>query len=236
MTSTDPRSPGPAFEPVAADGVPGAVDGSASGPPEPDPGPPARFGDVLARYAAVAVLVALDLWSKAAVFAWLQDPATELVRDGHGHQRRHVLGDSVEWFTFMLSENPGAAFGQFGDHPHALIGLRVVAVLFLLTLIFRARRGQPLHVTSLVLVLAGALGNLYDNLFLPAEGGHPYGKVRDFIDVYFAAWDWHFPTFNVADSCITVGAALLLLGSFAGDREARGAGDAAAGSGEAPPA
>jgi signal peptidase II len=35
--------------------------------------------------------------------------------------------------------------------------------------------------------------------------------VRDFIDVYFASWDWHFPTFNVADSCITVGAALLLL-------------------------
>jgi signal peptidase II len=195
--------------------------GFSAAPPGPGAealeGEPASFGAVVLRYAAVVLLVLLDLWSKAAVFAWLEDPRTELVRDGHGHMRRHVLGDSVEWFTFMLSENPGAAFGQFGQFPHALIGLRVVAVLFLLVLIFRAGRGVGLHVTALVLVLAGALGNLYDNLFLPAEGGHPYGKVRDFIDVYFAVWDWHFPTFNVADSCITVGAVLLLIGSFRGE-------------------
>jgi lipoprotein signal peptidase len=38
--------------------------------------------------------------------------------------------------------------------------------------------------------------------------------VRDFIDVYFARWDWHFPTFNVADACISVGAVLLLAASF----------------------
>ena len=38
----------------------------------------------------------------------------------------------------------------------------------------------------------------------------PFGPVRDFIDVYFYGWDWHFPTFNLADSCITVGAILLL--------------------------
>jgi signal peptidase II len=44
--------------------------------------------------------------------------------------------------------------------------------------------------------------------------------VRDFIDVYFAAFDWHFPTFNVADSCITVGAVLLLGTSLFG-RESR---------------
>jgi signal peptidase II len=68
-----------------------------------------------------------------------------------------------------------------------------------------------------VLILAGALGNLYDNLFLAAPGAaHPFGLVRDFIDVYFRAFDWHFDTFNVADACICVGAAILLLqGLFA---------------------
>lgn len=195
---------------------PGPAEGTAAPEGEPEE-LPARFQDLVVRYGWVVALVWLDLWSKAAVFAWLQEPGTELLRDAHGHQRRHVLGDSVEWFTFMLSENPGAAFGQFGEYPHALIGLRVVAVLFLLVLIFRTARGQLLHLGALVLVLAGAVGNLYDNLFLPAEGGHPYGKVRDFIDVYFSVWDWHFPTFNIADSCITVGAVLLLLGSFGGE-------------------
>ena len=41
--------------------------------------------------------------------------------------------------------------------------------------------------------------------------------MRDFIDVYFSRWDWHFPTFNVADSCITVGAVLLFVSSFFGN-------------------
>jgi len=53
-------------------------------------------------------------------------------------------------------------------------------------------------------ILAGAAGNLYDRL--------AYGYVVDFLDVYVGGWHW--PAFNVADSCITVGALALLLGSF----------------------
>jgi len=169
---------------------------------------------LLRRFAFVAVLVALDLWSKSAVFAWLSGDGAQLVRDVCGHPRQHVLGEDVGWFTFMLSENPGAAFGGFSESPHILIGLRVLAVLGLLFLIVRARTDSPWFTAALLLVLAGALGNLYDNLFREAVGGHPYGKVRDFIDVYFARWNWHFPTFNVADSCITVGAVILLAGSL----------------------
>jgi signal peptidase II len=60
------------------------------------------------------------------------------------------------------------------------------------------------------------MGNLYDNLFMPS-GELPFGQVRDFIDVYFRVWDWHFPTFNVADSCISVGAVLLFLSSWSKD-------------------
>jgi len=57
---------------------------------------------------------------------------------------------------------------------------------------------------ALSLVLGGAVGNLIDRVL--------YGYVIDFIDVYYASWHW--PTFNVADSAITAGAALLLLDAF----------------------
>ncbi len=170
------------------------------------------------RFVAVALLVALDLWSKAGIFAALEG-ASDLVRDSHGHARWHVLGPDVEWFTFMRSLNAGAAFGRFASMPHLLVGGRVVAVFFLSYLLYRSPKERHWFTAALVLVLSGALGNLYDNLFLSSTDGHPYGKVRDFIDVYFAHWDTHFPTFNVADSCITVGAVILLLSGMKGEKD-----------------
>jgi signal peptidase II len=170
----------------------------------------------------VAVLLVLDLWSKAAVFAWMEDldRAGKLVADdcGHAHER-HELIDG--WLTFMLSLNPGAAFGQLDKWPWLLVGGRVFAALFLTWLLVRTPRGKPVLVTAFVLVLAGALGNLYDNLLRARDlqldrfyAERRFMPVRDFIDVYFSAWQWHFPTFNVADSCITIGAILLLATSF----------------------
>jgi signal peptidase II len=162
----------------------------------------------------VIALVALDLWSKQAAFSLLADPETTLVRDPHnGHNRFPLVG---EWLAFMHNLNYGAAFGQLTGIPHLLVGLRVVAVVLLSVLIVRTPRGSGVYLTSLVLIVAGAAGNLYDNFFYlrGTEEGRPYGPVRDFIDVYFGIWEWHFPTFNVADSCITVGAVLLLLSGF----------------------
>jgi signal peptidase II len=190
-------------------------------------------GVLLWRVLVVAALIFLDLWSKAGVFAWLSSPETEMVRDTCGHARHHVLGADTGWFTFMLSENPGAAFGQFSGFPDALVGLRLVAVVVLSVMVLRAKTDQRWIVCALLLVLAGAMGNLYDNLYLATDLGraegvlgnlrhlfedtgdaHAYGKVRDFIDVYFGRWNKHFPTFNVADSCISVGAVILLATSF----------------------
>ncbi len=192
--------------------------------------PPLRT--VLARLAVAGVIVVLDLWSKAAVFDWIQrlDAAGELVVDecGSAHRRLPILG---EWFTFMLSLNPGAAFGQLHSIPYLLVGGRSIAVLFLVWLLARTPRGRPWFTAALVLVLGGALGNLYDNLlrardlvqdrYYPLER-FPYGPVRDFVDVYFDVWRWHFPTFNVADACITVGAVLLLASGFFGQRSRPG--------------
>ena len=180
------------------------------------------------RLGIAAFLVVLDLWSKAAAFAWIErlDQGGQLVVDacGSAHRRQPIAG---EWFTFMLSLNPGAAFGQLHSIPYLLVGGRAVAVVFLVWLLARTPRGRPWFTSALVLVLGGALGNLYDNLlrardlsldrFYPLER-YPFGPVRDFIDVYFGVWRWHFPTFNVADSCITVGAILLLASGFLGSR------------------
>jgi len=174
----------------------------------------------------IVVLVGADLASKSAVFEWL-GPKTEaelaagatpppLVADRHGdHHERYPLAG--EWLALMLNRNTGAAFGQLANVPYLLVWGRVAAIVLLLWLICRAPARQGLYLTSLVLIASGALGNLYDNLFLePPDNppGHPFGAVRDFIDVYFAVWDWHFPTFNVADSCISVGAVFLLLSGF----------------------
>jgi len=174
---------------------------------------------LFSRFGWVALLVALDLWSKAAVFAWLRplESAGELPRHAcalMGHQRYPVLGD---WFGFMLSTNPGAAFGKLGDMPYLLVGGRILAALFLGWLILRASPKKPWVAAAFVLILGGALGNLYDNLLLDLpHDGHPFGPVRDFIDVYFGFADWHFPTFNVADSCISVGATILVVSGLFG--------------------
>jgi signal peptidase II len=173
---------------------------------------------VAVRLSFVALIVGADLATKAAVFAWLEPLKRrgDLSYDLHGHPRWPIFDG---WFTFMLSTNPGAAFGQLEGFPYLLVGGRVLAGLFLVYLLARTPAGRSIFTAALILVLGGALGNLYDNLFLnlPHEG-RPFGPVRDFIDVYFGVFDWHFPTFNVADSCITVGACLWLLSGLLGER------------------
>jgi len=188
---------------------------SSQEPLEPLPPPSAsRHGLCLL---AVAGLVALDLWSKSAAFEFLAEAT--LVRDDTGHDRYPLVGN---WLGMMRNLNYGAAFGQLKGIPTALVGLRSVAIVVLGVLVFRAPRKQALYLSALVLILAGAMGNLYDNLFyrpIGHETGRPFGPVRDFIDVYFSGLRWHFPTFNVADSCITVGAVLLLLSGLVGGKE-----------------
>ncbi len=172
------------------------------------------------RFLVVGLLIALDLWSKESIFARFAPPGNGMLAEGmqldaHGHPRFPVIAD---WLTVMLSYNPGAAWGSLGDYPYFLVIGRVIAVLLLAWLVIKTDRGQRVLLAALVLVLAGALGNLHDNLFLEPRGSDPFGSVRDFIDVYFGplGYDYHFPTFNVADSCISVGAVLLLLSGFFG--------------------
>ena len=213
------EAPGPPAQPTEPEQPP-----TRSGDPPPEPeASGCRAPSVLARLSAVALLVALDLWSKSAVFAWLAtDP--QGVTHFHGARRLPLLGD---WLAFLESTNYGVAWGLFDEYPQVIVAGRALAVIFLTWLVIRSAPGRRVLTAALVLILAGALGNLHDNLFLGVPGdGHAFGPVRDFIDVYFARWNYHFPTFNTADSCITVGAVLLFLSSF-GHREAEPEGDPA---------
>ncbi len=166
-------------------------------------------GSPLLRFGAVALLVLLDQWSKLRVFEWLRASA-------EGHSAAQPLAG--EWLSFCSSCNGGAAFGQFSQFPYVLVIGRAVAVLFLGWLLLRVESRPRLALWAMALVLAGALGNLIDNLWTGcAIPGHPFLGVRDFIDVYFRPLigvDHHFPAFNVADSCITVGACAWILASF----------------------
>jgi len=185
------------------------------------------------RFLVVMLLVALDLWTKQWVFAWFGEGPDGLTAcECHTHPRYPVLGD---WLGLRTTTNTGAAWGALKGFPRLLVFGRVIAVVLLAVFLARTDGSRRVFLAALVLVLAGALGNLYDNLVLAPEPGQPFGAVRDFIDLYFRGFDYHFPTFNVADSCISVGAVLLLLSmgrGESGEEEAPGAG-ADAGDGEA---
>lgn len=109
--------------------------------------------------------------------------------------------DSVEIFPFLHIvniQNTGAAFGMFKDlHNNVFIGISVVAVIFIIWLIVKGAYSQ----IGLSLLLGGAIGNLIDRVRLE--------KVVDFIDISVGKFSW--PAFNVADSCLTIGIALILL-------------------------
>ncbi len=113
----------------------------------------------------------------------------------------------TEFFNLVLAHNSGAAFSFLSDaggwQRWMFSAIAIVASLWIVGLL-RQHAQQKMFCLALTLVLGGALGNLIDRV--------AYGYVIDFLDFYWA--NTHFPAFNVADSAISVGAALLLLDSF----------------------
>jgi signal peptidase II len=108
--------------------------------------------------------------------------------------------------------NRGAAFSFLstasGWQRWFFTALALTVSIIIVMWMRRLPPGQNRLAIGLSLVLGGALGNLWDRL--------QHGYVVDFIDVYYGSWHW--PAFNVADSAITVGAALLILDTLAARR------------------
>ena len=120
------------------------------------------------------------------------------------------LHDSVQvipgFFRLTHVQNSGAAFGLFADSPSqwkiaVLVLFSIVALVIVSTLLWRNSHSLSTTGLGLSLILGGALGNLWDRLI--------NGRVVDFLLFYIGDHQW--PAFNVADSAIVVGAALLVI-------------------------
>ena len=112
------------------------------------------------------------------------------------------------FLNFAYAQNTGVAFSMLDDHGDTgRWGLSVVAMVagvLVLYFFWRTPRSDDRILGSLALLMAGIAGNVADRLRL--------GFVVDFIDVQFGSW--HYPTFNVADAAICIGAGLLVLDMF----------------------
>ena len=144
----------------------------------------------LAFWLALAfVVVLLDQFTKTMVLGYFE------------------LGDSrpvTSFFNLVRAHNRGAAFSFLNDasgwQRWFFIVLGLAAAVFIVWLLAR-HGGQRMFSWALALILGGALGNVIDRVL--------HGHVVDFIQVH---WNQHyFPSFNVADSAISIGAALLIL-------------------------
>jgi signal peptidase II len=111
-------------------------------------------------------------------------------------------------FNLTYVHNTGAAFSFLSEaggwQRWFFSGLALVISVMIAVWLTRLQKHETLLAAALSLVLGGAIGNLIDRL--------AYGYVIDFLDVYVGTWHW--PAFNVADSAITLGVALMLADSF----------------------
>ncbi|MGW8312321.1 MAG: signal peptidase II [Desulfuromonadales bacterium] len=115
-------------------------------------------------------------------------------------------------FHLTYVRNKGAAFGILSNNAIRIpffITVSVVAMLGILWYIRRIRDDQKTVFFALALIFSGAFGNLIDRL--------RYGEVIDFLDFFWRSHHW--PAFNVADSAITVGVALLFVEMWREDRK-----------------
>ena len=140
-------------------------------------------------------------WLAIALFIILADQFTKVLILGS-----FQLGDNhfvTGFFNVVRVHNSGAAFsflaGASGWQRWFFVGMGAAATIFI-TWMLRRHGQQTLFAAALSLILGGAIGNVIDRLV--------HGYVIDFIQVHAAGW--YFPSFNVADSAITIGAALLI--------------------------
>ena len=177
----------------------------------PDPHTPPRSTALTAllsrpkaRYLllSLAVLV-LDQWTKWLVELHLKDhPSFEIIPN---------------LLNFTYVRNTGVAFGLFAANDRIsgtliLTALGLFALGFVVYYYWRLATHERTLLLALALVIGGAVGNLLDRIM--------NGGVTDFIDFSYGTYHWH--TFNIADSAITVGIFLMIAGSFRHQEEEKG--------------
>lgn len=140
----------------------------------------------LLELAIVALLIVADMLTKKYIYGYCD--------------KNHNINIITNVLSFTAVKNTGAGFGLLQGQTQALTVISAICSVILLILIFYSypRKNKVLR-SSLVLICAGAIGNIIDRMFL--------GYVRDFI--YFEPIN--FPVFNFADSCLTIGTVLLII-------------------------
>lgn len=125
----------------------------------------------------------------------------------------HTVIPRVFWISHVL--NTGAAFSLFGDTASPervrwlLVGFSIIAAIIIAIVLIRIGRRITGTTLGLALILGGAIGNAWDRMRT--------GAVIDFLEVHIVHYHW--PDFNLADSCIVVGGILLVLHSLIAARE-----------------
>lgn len=110
------------------------------------------------------------------------------------------------FFNIVMVWNRGMSFGLFNhqtDYGPVLLGVLAAIIIVIFTL-WMLRSVSAFQCFGIALVIGGALGNIMDRV--------RYGAVADFLDFYVG--NWHWPAFNVSDSCICIGVFLLIVQSF----------------------
>jgi len=145
------------------------------------------------KYVVIAFLIViLDFISKQWIFNHLDFGSTLVI---------------TPFFNIVHFQNTGAAFSFLSEasgwQRYVFIVVSLIAIVIIIRLM-RERLKQPLLCLALAFILGGAIGNLCDRSY--------YGFVVDFIYVHYEAYYW--PAFNVADSFISIGIALILYDAF----------------------
>jgi signal peptidase II len=151
-------------------------------------------------------------WLWITLIVVIADRATKAWFESHTDEswRHEVIHNLV---YLVHSSNPGIAFSFFADSSapwlkSALIAGSIVVVIALAWMLIAGRSGGPMTFAGLALLIAGATGNVTDRIL--------HGAVTDFLEVWIGSY--RGPAFNVADSAITVGAALIILDAILGGK------------------
>ena len=117
-----------------------------------------------------------------------------------------------DFFSLTHIRNSGVAFGLFASQQSEykalmFIAISTIAIMAILVIFHQTPKEKKMVQNGLILIFSGAIGNLIDRIL--------HGEVIDFVDFFINRH--HFPAFNIADSCITIGVTLMVIDLFCGE-------------------
>ncbi len=121
----------------------------------------------------------------------------------------HNIPVISDFFNLTHIRNPGVAFGLFAQNTAeykamVFVAISTFAIIAILYFFHHTPSNKKIVINGLTLICGGAIGNLIDRVL--------YKEVIDFLDFFIGSYHW--PAFNVADSCITIGVGMMILDSF----------------------